>query len=98
MNFRVSKEWLSWFFGEITCAFIMEFSEKHLLTNLQKTCDHSEVMNQSQAFLGFLLRSRKIHLGGCFAFLGNYGILELFALNARIFGAELDCCDLRRVS
>ena len=98
MNFRVSKEWLSWFFGELTCAFIMEFSEKHLLTNLQKTCDHSEVMNQSQAFLGFLLRSRKIHLGGCFAFLGNYGILELFALNARIFGAELDCCDLRRVS
>ena len=68
------------------------------MTKLQKTCDHSEVMNQSQASLEFLLRSRKIHLGGCFAFLGNYGILELFALNARIFGAELDCCDLRRVS
>ena len=55
-------------------------------------------MNQSQASLGFLLRSRKIHLGGCFAFLGNYGILEFFALNAGILGTELDCCDLRRVS
>ena len=76
----------------------MGFSEKHLLTKLQKTCDHSEVMNQSQASLGFLLRSRKIHLGGCFVFLGNDGILELFALNARILGAELDYCDLRRVS
>ena len=76
----------------------MEFSEKHLLTKLQKTCDHSEVMNQSQAYLGFLLRSRKIHLGGCFSFLGNDGILELFALNARILRAELDYCDLRRVS
>ena len=35
---------------------------------------------------------------GCFAFLGNDEILELFALNARILGAKLDCCDLRRVS
>ena len=35
---------------------------------------------------------------GCFAFLCNDGILELFALNARILEAELDCCDLRRVS
>ena len=76
----------------------MEFSKKHLLTKLQKTCDHSEVMNQSQASLGFLLRSRKIHFRGCFAFLGNDGILELFALNARILGAELDYCDLKRVS
>ena len=76
----------------------MEFSEKHLLTKLQKTCDHSEVMNQSQASLGFLLRSKKIHLGGCFAFLGNDGILELFALNARIFEAQLDYCDLKCVS
>ena len=55
-------------------------------------------MNQSQASLGFLLRSRKIHLGGCFAFLVNDGILELFALNARILGVELDYCDLKRVS
>ena len=76
----------------------MEFLEKHLLTKLQKTCDHSKVMNQSQVSLGFLLRSRKIHLGGCFAFLGNNGILELFALNARILGVELDYCDLKRVS
>ena len=76
----------------------MEFSEKHLLTKLQKTCDHSEVMNQSQASLGFLLRSRKTHLVGCFAFLDNDGILELFALNARILGAELDYCDLKHVS
>ena len=75
----------------------MEFSEKHLLTKLQKTCDHSKMMNQSQASLGFLLRSRKIHLGGCFAFLGNDEILELFALNARILGAKLDYCDLRRI-
>ena len=75
----------------------MEFLEKHLLTKLQKMCNHSEVMNQSQASLGFLLRSRKIHLGGCFAFLGNDEILELFALNARIFGAKLDYCDLRRI-
>ena len=76
----------------------MEFSEKHLLTKLQKTCDHLEVMNQNQVSLGFLLRSRKIHLGGCFAFLGNDGILELFVLNAWILGAELDYCDLRRAS
>ena len=76
----------------------MNFSEKHLLTKIQKTCDHSEVMNQSQASLGFLLRSRKIHFRGCFAFLGNDGILELFALNARILGAELDYCDLKRVA
>ena len=76
----------------------MEFLEKHLLTNLQEMCGHSKVMNQSQASLGFLLRSRKIHLGGCFAFLGNDGILELFALNARILGVELDYCDLKRVS
>ena len=71
----------------------MEFSEKHLLTKLQETCDHSEVMNQSQASLGFLLRSRKIHLGGCFAFLGNYGILELFTLNDRILKIELNQYD-----
>ena len=71
---------------------------RSLLTKLQETCGHSEVMNQSQASLGFLLRSRKIHLGVCFAFLGNDGILELFVLNARILGAELDYCDLRRVS
>ena len=76
----------------------MGFSKKHLLTKLQETFSHSEVMNQSQASLRFLHRSRKIHLGGCFAFLGNDGILELFALNARILGAELDYCDLRRVS
>ena len=76
----------------------MEFLEKHLLTELQETYGHSEVMNQSQASLGFLLRSRKIYLRGCFAFLGNDGILELFALNARILGAELDYCDLKRVS
>ena len=76
----------------------MEFYEKHLLTKLQKTCDHSEVMNHSQASLGFLLRSRKIHLVGCFSFLGNDGILELFVLNAMILGAELDYCDLKCVS
>ena len=76
----------------------MGFSKKHLLTKLQETFSHSEVMNQSQASLRFLHRSRKIHLGGCFSFLGNDGILELFALNARILGAELDYCDLRRVS
>ena len=35
---------------------------------------------------------------GCFTFLGKDGILELFALNARILGAELDYCDLNRVS
>ena len=76
----------------------MEFSKKHLLTKLQKTCDHLEVMNQSQASLGFLLRSRKIHFRGCFAFLGNDGILELFALNVKILRAELDYCDLKHVS
>ena len=76
----------------------MEFSEKHLLTKLQKMCDHSEVMNQSQASLGFLLRSREIHFRGCFAFLGNDGILELFALNVKILRAELDYCDLKHVS
>ena len=76
----------------------MKFSEKHLLTKIQKTCDHLEVMNQSQASLGFLLRSRKIHFRGCFAFLGNDGILKLFVLNAKILGVELDYCDLKRVS
>ena len=76
----------------------MEFSEKHLLTTIQKTCDHLKEMNQSKAFLGFFIRSRKIHFRGCFAFLGNDGILELFALNARILGVELDYCDLKRVS
>ena len=76
----------------------MVFSEKHLLTKIQKTCDHLEVMNQSHASLGFLLRSRKIHFRGCFAFLGNDGILELFALDARILGAEFDYCDLKCVS
>ena len=76
----------------------MKFSEKHLLTKIQKTCDHLEVMNQSQASLGFLLRSRKIHFRGCFAFLGNDGILELFALNVKILRAKLDYCDLKRVS
>ena len=76
----------------------MEFLEKHLLTKLQETCGHSEVMNQSQASLGFLLKSKKIHLGGCFAFLGNYGILEFFALNARILGTEIDYCDFKHVS
>ena len=55
-------------------------------------------MNQSQAFLGFLIRSRKIHFRGCFAFLGNDGILERFALNVRILGAKLDYCDLKCVS
>ena len=71
----------------------MEFSEKHLLKKLQEMCDHSKVMNQSQTSLGFLLRSRKIHLGGCFAFLGNDEILELFSLNARILGIELNQYD-----
>ena len=71
----------------------MEFSEKHLLTKLQEMCDHSEAMNQSQPSPGFLLRSRKIHLGGCFAFLDNDGILEFFALNARIFRIELNQYD-----
>ena len=76
----------------------MKFSEKHLLTKIQKTCDHLEVMNQSQASLEFLLRSRKIHFRGCFAFLDNDGILELFALNVKILRAELDYCDLKHVS
>ena len=75
----------------------MEFLEKHLLTRVQKTYDHSKVMNQSQAFLRFFIRIRKIHFRGCFAFLGNDGILERFALNAKILGAELDYCDLKRV-
>ena len=30
---------------------------------------------------------------GCFAFLGNDGILECFALNAKNSGAELNRCD-----
>ena len=68
------------------------------MIRIQKTYDHSEVMNQSQAFLGFFIRSRKIHFSGCFALLGNDGILERFALNARILGAELDYFDLKRVS
>ena len=29
---------------------------------------------------------------GCLASLGNYGILEFFALSAKIFGAELNYC------
>ena len=76
----------------------MEFLEKHLLIRIQKTYDHSKVMNQSQAFLGFFIRSRKIHFSGYFALLGNDGILERFALNARILGAELDYFDLKHLS
>ena len=76
----------------------MEFLEKHLLTKIQKMYDQSKVMNQSQAFLGFFIKSRKIHFRGYFVFLGNDGILEHFALNARILGAELDYCDLKHVS
>ena len=68
------------------------------MTKIQKTYDHSEVMNQSQVFLGFFIRSRKIPFWGCFAFLGNDGMLEHFTLNARILGAELDYCDLKCVS
>ena len=60
--------------------------------------DHSEVMNQSQVFLKFFIRSRKIHFRGCSAFLGNDGILKLFVLNARILRVELDYCDLKHVS
>ena len=55
--------------------------------------DNSEVMNQSQAFLGFFIRSRKIHFRGCFAFLGNDGILECFAFNAMISRIELNQYD-----
>ena len=68
------------------------------MTKIQKTYDHSELMNQSQVFLGFFIRSRKIHFWVCFAFLGNDGILEHFALNARILGVELDYCDFKCVS
>ena len=32
---------------------------------------------------------------GCLASLGNYGILELFALSAKIFKVELNYCVLR---
>ena len=56
------------------------------------------MLNQGLAFLGFLIRSRKIHFRGCFAFLGNDGILKLFVLNAKILGVELDYCDLKHVS
>ena len=55
--------------------------------------DYSEVMNQGQAFLGFFIRSRKIYFRGYLAFLGNDEILECFALNARIFGVELNYYD-----
>ena len=68
------------------------------MTKIQKTYDHSEVMNQSQVFLGFFIRSRKIHFWVCFAFLGYDGILEHFELNARILGVELDYCDFKCVS
>ena len=71
----------------------MEFFREAFIDKLQKTCDHSKVMSQSQASLRFLLRSRKIHLGGSFAFLGNEGILEFFALNAKILEIELNLYD-----
>ena len=38
----------------------------------------------------FLSKVGKSTLRGCLASLGNYGILELFALSAKIFGAELN--------
>ena len=67
----------------------MEFLEKHLLTRIQKMCDHSEVMNQSQAFLGFFIRSRKILFRGCLASLGNDGILECFCIKFQDLGLSL---------
>ena len=63
-----------------------------------KMHDSSGVTKSRFNFLRFLIRSRKIHFRGCFAFLGNDGILELFTLNARILEVELDYCDLRYVS
>ena len=72
----------------------MEHREAFIDKN-PKTYDYLEVLNQGQAFF---VRSRKIHFRGCFAFLGNDEILERFALNARILGAELNYCDLKHVS
>ena len=72
----------------------MEHREAFIDKN-PKTYDYSKVLNQGQAFF---IRSRKIHFRGYFVFLGNDGILEHFALNARILGAELDYCDLKHVS
>ena len=66
----------------------MELREA-FIDNNPKTYDYSEVLNQGQAFF---IRSRKIHFRGCLASLGNDGILELFALNAKIFEVELNYC------
>ena len=66
----------------------MELREA-LIDKNPKTYDYSEMLNQGQAFLGFLIKSRKIHFRGCLASLGNDGILECFALNAKIWGLSL---------
>ena len=46
----------------------------------------------------FLLEVGKSIFGAALLFFGNDGILERFALNARILGAEFDYCDLKCVS
>ena len=64
-------------FWLVAYVFIMELREA-LIDKNPKTYDHSEVLNQGLAFLGFLIRSRKIHFRGCLTSLGNDGILECF--------------------
>ena len=72
-------------FWLVAYVFIMELMEA-LIDKNPKTYDYLEVPNQGLAFLGFFIRSRKIHFRGCLASLGNDEILECFALNAKIWG------------
>ena len=66
--------------------------EKHWLTRIQKRMTHQGWRNQGLTFLRFWSEVGKSTLRGCLASLGNDGILELFALSAKIFGAELNYC------
>ena len=75
-------------FWLVANVFIMELRDA-LIDKNPKTYDYSKVLNQGLAFLGFLIRSRKIHFRGCLASLGNDGILECFCIKCQDLGLSL---------
>ena len=75
-------------FWLVAYVFIMELMEA-LIDKNPKTYDYLEVPNQGLAFLGFFIRSRKIHFRGCLASLGNDEILECFCIKRQDLGLSL---------